>query len=207
MLIIFGTLFGIVADIQGIYPYSARFMLGNENLSTALLTFRMSLELVGIIAIIPFIRKIGKRNCTLISSVLMVIGTVIMAVAPSFLPVLLVGLALGGLGVGATWAVLFALIADTIEYQEWRSGVRVEGLVYAVGSFGQRVGIAVGVAVVGWALAVGGYSVELGNNQPSGVITAVKFVLIWMPMALAILMAVIMWRYDLDKTYPQILAD
>ena len=45
-----------------------------------------------------------------------------------------------GFGLGAINALIFALQADTVEYGEWRSGVRAEGASYAVLSFTRKVG-------------------------------------------------------------------
>ncbi|WP_245238250.1 MFS transporter [Paenibacillus etheri] len=32
----------------------------------------------------------------------------------------------------------FSMLADTIEYGEWKTGMRTEGLVYSAGSFGSK---------------------------------------------------------------------
>lgn len=55
------------------------------------------------------------------------------------------------------FAVLFAMIGDTVEYEEWRSGIRAEGLVYAGPTFGQKMGGALGGMAVGWFLGFAGY--------------------------------------------------
>ena len=54
-----------------------------------------------------------------------------------------------GLGLGAINTLIFALQADTVDYGEWKTGVRAEGGSYAVLSFTRKVGQGVGGAAGG----------------------------------------------------------
>ena len=63
------------------------------------------------------------------------------ALAPGSMPA--IGIAcygVLGIGFGAINALIFALQADTVEYGEWKSGVRAEGASYAVLSFTRKAG-------------------------------------------------------------------
>ncbi len=60
-------------------------------------------------------------------------------------------------GVLAVNIVVWALEADTVEYGEWKTGVRTEGITYALFSFTRKTGQAVGGALAAYALALGGY--------------------------------------------------
>ena len=53
--------------------------------------------------------------------------------------------------------VLWALQGDTVEYGEWRHGVRVEGLAYAVFSFARKCGQALGGSLPAFLLAMSDY--------------------------------------------------
>ena len=53
--------------------------------------------------------------------------------------------------------LVWALEADTVEYGEWKTGVRTEGITYALFSFTRKTGQAVGGALAAYALALGGY--------------------------------------------------
>ena len=35
---------------------------------------------------------------------------------------------------------IFAMVADTIEYGHWKTGVRVEGVLYSTTTFGAKIG-------------------------------------------------------------------
>ena len=68
-----------------------------------------------------------------------------------------------------TWA----LEADTVEYGEYKTGIRTEGATYAAFSFTRKVGQAVGAAIAGYGLAWAGYNGALkgtGQTQPPEVL-------------------------------------
>ncbi|MFJ2780784.1 MULTISPECIES: MFS transporter [unclassified Kitasatospora] len=205
------TLLGILLlsayGLVGVYPYYAQYTLGDENLATMLFTFRTIVEFAGVFLAIPLVRRIGKRNISLLGCVAMVVGQLVIAVAPASLPVVLTGLSVGGVGVGSMFAVLFGMVADTIEYEEWRSGFRAEGLVFAGATIGQKIGGALGGVSIGWMLGFGGFREGGGATQPASAISAIDFVFIWLPLIFAIAMAAVLAFYHLDKEHPQILAD
>ena len=62
-----------------------------------------------------------------------------------------------------TWA----LEADTVEYGEWKTGIRTEGATYAAFSFIRKVGQAIGAAVAGYALAWAGYNGAAKGHGPT----------------------------------------
>ena len=63
------------------------------------------------------------------------------AFAPASVPALaIVCFGVLGVGFGAINALIFALQADTVEYGEWKSGVRAEGASYSVLSFTRKAG-------------------------------------------------------------------
>ena len=67
------------------------------------------------------------------------------------------GLILRGMGVACISATKFGMIADSIEYGEYKTGTRAEGFVYSAASLGVRVGSALASAVIGWVLGAYGY--------------------------------------------------
>ena len=62
-----------------------------------------------------------------------------------------------GLGLGIINTLIFALQADTVDYGEWKSGVRAEGSSYAVLSFTRKAGQGIGGAAAAYTIGLGGY--------------------------------------------------
>jgi len=102
--------------------------------------------------------------------------------------------------------LLWAKMADTIDYGQWKTGERLTGLVYASVVFFIKLGLALGGAIAGWLLAFYGYeaNTELSEQTLSGIL--ISFTLY--PAIGSMLVAFIMKRYILDnQTVEQISAD
>ena len=134
---------------------------------------------------------------------LQIIGYVVILATSGSFAMLIVGLALVGIGRVPHSAGLFAMIADVIDYGDWKFGERVEGMTYSAASFGMKVGTGIGSAVVGWGLELGGY-VGDAAAQSASALFAIKALYTWVPMILIILGTVILAMSNLDKIYPTI---
>ncbi|TYX10530.1 MFS transporter, partial [Klebsiella pneumoniae] len=72
-------------------------------------------------------------------------------------PVALTALAIASVGQGISMTVMWALEADTVEYGEYLTGVRIEGLTYSLFSFTRKCGQAIGGSIPAFILGLSGY--------------------------------------------------
>jgi len=93
-------------------------------------------------------RRLGKKRGFLVACVTTIGGSLIVLVAGTRIPIALVGLFIIGVGMGVLDTMTWALEADTVEYGEWKTGIRTEGATYAAFSFTRKVGQAVGASIV-----------------------------------------------------------
>ncbi|WP_370681928.1 MFS transporter [Comamonas sp. GB3 AK4-5] len=96
---------------------------------------------------------------------------------------LLLGL-LGLLGFAGSASVLavWAMVPDTVEYGEWRTGVQGEGTIFGVFSFAQKAALAIAVAGIGHLLGAVGF---VANQPQSQVATDGIQTMLWLaPMVL-----------------------
>jgi GPH family glycoside/pentoside/hexuronide:cation symporter len=98
------------------------------------------------------------------------------------------------------------MVSDTIEYGEWKTGIRIEGLTNSASSFGFKVGGGLGAAAIGWILAAGGY-VGGAKIQSASAIFAVKSIYIYLPIIITVIQIGVLYLYKLDKEYPRILKE
>ena len=106
-----------------------------------------------------FTKKIGKKNIFIYSHIMGAIVLIAMYLigwdAPWKLALNLVGLALVGIPGGFSNILTYAMIADSIDYLEWKTGERAEGICFSMQTFINKVGMAAGAAVtcfgLGWA--------------------------------------------------------
>ena len=120
-----------------------------------------------------FVKKFGKRNVLMTGAAIMIVGYGIMGIGAESLPVLIAGCMLRGVGNAGISACMFAMVTDTIEYGEWKTGIRTEGLINSAASFGQKIGNGLSNVVMGAILAAGGY-VGTAATQTASAISAIK---------------------------------
>ena len=65
-------------------------------------------------------------------------------------------------------------------------------------------GVGVGTALVGWVLSFGGYDGTATSQSPSA-IQSIYQIYIWIPIILLVAGIVVLFFYDIDKHYAQIM--
>lgn len=178
--------------------YFLRYNLGRADL-VPVLNGLSSLMLVGIIAV-PFLaKKLGKRNTVLLGFILAVAGQLIIFAGSEFLsiPLMVVGRSLAKVGLGVVAGIKFAMIADTVDYGEWKTGVRAQGLLMAASTFGVKFGMGLGGAIAAWIMSMGGYVPN--QAQTSSALLALQFNFVWVPLICFVLSIILMVFYRLDQ--------
>jgi glucuronide carrier protein len=105
------------------------------------------------------VRKIGKKGTFILGCALSLLGYLAVYMTPPT-NVYLVYAVFFIVAIGATMVltVMWALEADTVEYGEWKTGVRIEGLTYSLFSFTRKCGQAIGGSIPAYLLAGAGYA-------------------------------------------------
>ena len=108
---------------------------------------------------------------------------------------------------GTPIAVLgWAMIPDTVEYAQWKLGLRADGAIFAFSSFFQKLAKALGGAGVAGALALVGYVANAEQSEQS--LRAIHNLLTLVPASLMLVMIIAARSYTLDRaTHQQILRE
>ena len=156
----------------------------------------------------PFIKKIvdkwGKKEACAVGSAVSVFGALLL-----FLPLghetaglvgYIVAQAFFGFGLGFYTCVSWALMADAIDYNEWKNGTKEEGTVYSLHSFFRKLAQGLGPSLVILIMGLLGYDGKLGADQPFPVAEKMK----WLVAALYTFSAIVMFIsitfiYNLNK--------
>lgn len=93
-----------------------------------------------------------------------------------------------------------------MDYGEWTTGTRIEGLVASIANFAAKVGNGVGIGIVGLVMGMVGYD-GLAESQSATVNTTIVFLYNILPLILFVLMFILAMNYKVDKIRPQMNAD
>ena len=92
---------------------------------------------------------------------------------------------------------IYAIIPDCVEYGEWKTGLRNDGFQYAFISLGNKIGMAVGTALLAGLLGKYGYIAN--QTQNAIVLSIMKHAFTTIPGVLWIVTAVVLFFYRLNK--------
>ena len=159
----------------------------------------------------PFIKKIvdkfGKKEASVMGTLVSLAGGLLMLIFPMIpnknvsLVMFMFSLIVFGLGMGVYTCVSWALMADAIDYNEWKFGTREEGTVYSLHSFFRKLAQGVGpsavLLIMGWL----GYVSAKGTGGQSA---STAYNMCWLVAGLYLFSAVVQFIglalvYNLDK--------
>lgn len=186
--------------------YYCKYILGNDNMVALLGAVGLIPTFLGFALTGPMAAKFGMTKTCMISCALGAAACVVRVFTPYSLVTCLIG------GCFTTFAniplmCLFgAMVNNCVEYNEWKFEKRIVGMTNSANSFGCKIGSGIGGSLIGWLLAWGGYSAAL-DTQPGTVNIAIFAFSIYIPLALFVIMFILLLKNDLEKKYPQIVAE
>ncbi len=186
--------------------YFAKYILHNESLFGFMVVTQTAVSIVIMAGMMPLIKKFGKRNVALVGAMISLAGQIMMAVNPTSFSWLMICGVVKGIGGAPLMATLFAMVADTIEYGQWKTGIRVEGTLYAATTFGAKIGAGIGGVIATTILGVAGYNGLLAEQGPAA-IKAITSIYIYAPIVFLAIVPILYVVYKLDKIYPKVMAD
>ncbi len=130
-----------------------------------------------------FCRKTSKTTVWVIGLLGMVAGQLVVAAGlaqDGAVPLVMTGWVIGFLASGVAMAMPFSVISDTVDYGEWKTGIRSAGLLTAVGAmFCLKAGAGLGGALPGWILETTGYVPNA--TQSAAALRGIEWAIVWGP--------------------------
>ena len=142
------------------------------------------LSMFGVFIFMPFAttitKKIGKKEGCTIGAVVACLAYVLMFALPitpdgKGMALYVLCQVIAMIGNGYSSCVTWALIADAIDYEEWKLGTRNEGTTYALYSFFRKVAQGLGPSLGLVAATAVGYNATLGPDQPAQIATNLRY--------------------------------
>jgi sugar (glycoside-pentoside-hexuronide) transporter len=120
---------------------------------------------------------------------------------------IMAGWVVGLLGSGMAMAVPFSILSDSVDYGEWKTGVRAAGLLTAVGAaFCLKAGAGLGGAIPLWIMGLNGYVANADQSAAS--LKAIEFSFVWLPAICLVLSLIpVLFYRRFERLEPQIHAE
>jgi GPH family glycoside/pentoside/hexuronide:cation symporter len=110
---------------------------------------------------------------------------------------------LAGFGVSVAYLIPWSMMPDVIELDELQTGRRREGIFYGFMVLLQKVGLALGLLLVGQALEVSGFVEQVAGqptpNQPASALLAIRVAIGPLPMLSLLLGLVLAYFYPISR--------
>ena len=216
IIIFASSLFFWIAFIArvSVAPYFFEYTLHRKDLIP--LAFALDFISLATVFCLPFFCKwTSKRNVWILGLLGMVVGQLIVYLGvQNNLSVawIMSGWTFGFLASGMAMAMPFSVLSDSVDYGEWKTGIRAAGFLTAIGAaFCLKAGAGLGSAVPAWILDWYHYAPPVHQvpvAQTPQALFGIELGFIWLPIigfALAIIPVLFYKKYELLE--PQIHAD
>lgn len=162
---------------------------------------------IGIFAVWPIAKRIGKRNVTMFGFLLYSLGSFICCLNPHSYVFVLGGQFIKNIGGLPSAYVFMALFADCLDHIEWKSGIRVDGAAMSIYNIIAVAIVGVATGIFNLMLSMSGYiapTMDAAGNavaatQPDSVISMITFSFVGLEAITGIVLAVILFFVDVEK--------
>lgn len=189
--------------------YFCNYVLGtyNDGKTQTLLSVIGGIPMgIGIFAVWPIAKKIGKRNATLAGFILYSIGSAVCWMFPKNLTVMLIGQFIKNIGGLPCAYVFMALFADVLDHLEWKTGFRSDGTAMSIYNIIAVTMVGVCQGVFNGMLSHAGYiAPEIINGQtvaamqPDMVQNVITFGFVGLEAVTGIIMAILLVFLNVEK--------
>jgi GPH family glycoside/pentoside/hexuronide:cation symporter len=200
----------VITSITGtILPYYCKYILGNDTWMYSVLYMVETVTLIAATLCSPLLlKRLGKRNMSLIGCIGCLIGQFVFMVKPESFYWLLGCCIIRGICFAPLNSVIFGMLGDVVEFGQWKTHLRQESFIFAIGSVGTKLGNGITAAVLTQLLAFSGYVSKAGvTTQPQSVVNMIMNIYKVGPLIVWVTVVIILLLYRLDKKYPMIMKE
>lgn len=201
------ALFFLMYSVNGgATVFYAKDILGDKNLVGTINGIFNIVQICGMFFIAMLVKHFGKRNVFALGLILDIVGMLVLNFSDGNMVIIIGSSIIRGAGNACGGATMWAMVSDTIDYGEWKTGYRTEGLVNSACSFGYKIGNGIGSALLGLILEIGGY-VGTKTVQTASALVSIKVCFVWIPIIVYVLGLIIMKFWHLDQEFDGIIED
>lgn len=186
--------------------YYAKYNLNNQNY-VSILNALVLTQLVGVILIPFFVKRFSKTATMMGGMFLAAMGQVLLGLVGANFPLVAAAWIITSVGTGVAVSMPFAMLSDTVDFGEYKTGIRASGFLTAVGSaVGIQVGTGVGDFVPLKLMETFGYVAN--QEQTSSALFAIKFGFSYLPAIFFVIGGVVIFAYlKFEKNEANVIAE
>lgn len=209
LVLILMTIFSISAyNIKtAMIVYFCQYYLGNVLLLPYVNFISIGCSIVGIVSMPYLVKKFGKKKTAVLGFAMSFIADGLNFILPVNIVLFTILLSISFIGISIPNGVTWAFVSDVIDYGEWHTGVRREGITYSAFNFSRKIAQSIAGGLSGFGLTLIGYVPNV--HQSAGTLLGIKSLQTLYPcVALIVAALVIGVLYGLsDKKYESIVKD
>ena len=130
---LFYTVYQIIIGTD--LTYYCQYILGNVDLVMPLSASEKIATIIGIALLPKLLPKFGKRNLICAGCLLGIAGQLLFLLNSTSVTLGIATCIMRGIGIAPFYGVQYSLPSDAIEYGQWKTGLRIEGLMFGCCSF------------------------------------------------------------------------
>ncbi len=164
-------------------------------------------SLVMLVIFVPLANKFGKCNVMKAGLIIAALGNVLRWVGGANMVTTFIGLAALMFGIMPISVYFPLFLFDIMDYSEWKTGKRVEGVLAVFPHFANKVASGIAVSLAGFIMGAAGYDGTLAVQSESAM-NAINLSYNVLPTILMLVMVfIIVVFYNIDNELPTVKAD
>ena len=207
MLFLFFLFFAMYQTFAGtMATYYCKWIVGDTDIIGNVNTACYGITVIATLLLGKVMHLLSKKQWCMLGACFIIAGSLILLVNPENVTLVTFGGLLRGIGMTPILGMIFTMIADAIEYGQWKTGLRTAGAIQSATTSGQKFGQGIGSALIGFIMQSTGYDGNL-QVQSAEALQTIQNLFIYGVSVLGVIMIIIMIFYKLDKEYPQIMRE
>jgi len=187
--------------------YSKYFLNKPDGFSSILLVATIGGMIAGLIIGPVLIEKKGVKKAIVLASFVSLAASALLFPAGKNTVMIIACMVVFGIAQGVPSVATYPMYGDAVEYGEWKTGVRIDGVIFSSYTLMQQVVSGLAGFLIGTLLTFLGYNSDL-TVQSTLTVNGIAGIFILSPIILSVLTIIIVSFYPLDrKKYEEIIRE
>lgn len=145
--------------------FFCQYNLGSLTLQPIVNSIMIECSVLGIAIIPTMVKKFGKKKTAMIGLIVAIVADGLNFIIPTNLYSFVVLVTIGYVGLAIPNGVTWAFVSDVIDYGEWHTGIRKEGITYATFNFSRKIAQSLAAIVSAGVLGITGYVANAAQSE------------------------------------------